>query len=106
MKYYIKRILEGSFPGNPDVDYVKITESEWREIHKKFIGRWKDTKEQTEAEAEADMNISQYSDDELVNEVKRRGIEISVHISSVEVEIKLNGIDMGNAICEERHEIK
>ena len=48
MKYYLKTILEGSFPGSPDCEYVQITEDEDTEIFRRFKGRWKDTKELTE----------------------------------------------------------
>lgn len=42
MRYILKRILDGSFPGSPDVDYVELTEAEWKEIHEKFKGRWRE----------------------------------------------------------------
>lgn len=46
MRYILKRILNGSFPGSPDVDYVELTEAEWDEISEKLRGRWRDTQEQ------------------------------------------------------------
>lgn len=48
MKYYIKRIMDGSFPGSPDNDYAQVTEQEYDYISKLLIGRWRDTKEQAE----------------------------------------------------------
>lgn len=46
MKYYIKRIMEGSFPGSPDNDYAQVTEQEYRYICNLLMGRWHDTQEQ------------------------------------------------------------
>lgn len=48
------------------------------------------------------MGIEVYSDEEIVQEVKRRGIELTVHVTGVEVECKLGGVDIGDTICEER----
>ena len=48
MKYYIKRIMEGSFPGSPDVDYVRVDAEEYQRLNSMFRGRWKDTKEQAD----------------------------------------------------------
>lgn len=41
MKYYLKLIAEGSFPGSPDVDIKEITEAEYLELGKRFC-RWLD----------------------------------------------------------------
>ena len=48
MKYYIKLIIEGDFPGSPDNDYVQIKEEEYDFIRWLHKGKWCDTKEQAE----------------------------------------------------------
>lgn len=50
------------------------------------------------------MKLNEYSDEEIVQEVKRRGIELTVHVTGVEVECKLGGVDIGDAICTERQQ--
>ena len=48
LKFIIHRIMDGSFPGSPDHDYVQISDDEMHIIWEMFKGRWRDTKEQAE----------------------------------------------------------
>lgn len=42
------------------------------------------------------MRLSEYDDDELLEEVKHRGFEIKVHVSGVELELYIGGEQFGN----------
>ncbi len=47
------------------------------------------------------MKLSEYSDEDLIEEIKHRGLELKVHINSVEVDVTLGGIVFGDTICTE-----
>lgn len=47
------------------------------------------------------MKLSEYTDEELIEEIKHRGIELKIHISSVEVDVLLGGIAFGETVCTE-----
>lgn len=47
----------------------------------------------------AEDEFEKFSDEELVEEIKRRGVELTVHVSSVEVDISLGGIEFGDTVC-------
>jgi len=46
-------------------------------------------------------NLKECSDEELIEEIKRRGLELNVHVSSVEIDVSLGGIAFGETICME-----
>ena len=47
------------------------------------------------------MKLSEYDDEDLIEEIKRRGIELKIHIDSVEVSVSLGGIAFGDCVCKE-----
>lgn len=47
------------------------------------------------------MKLSEYSDEDLIEEIKHRGLELKVHVSSVEVDVTLGGIAFGDTVCTE-----
>lgn len=38
MRYYLKLVMEGSFPGSPDTETTEITESQYEAIGQSFFG--------------------------------------------------------------------
>lgn len=45
------------------------------------------------------MRLSEYSDDDIIEEIIHRGIELKIHVSSVEVDVSLGGIKLGETKC-------
>lgn len=53
LRIFLKRIVEGGFPGSPDCDYVELSAKEAAKVDEMFKGRWCDTKEQEKKKKEA-----------------------------------------------------
>lgn len=47
------------------------------------------------------MKLSEYSDEDLIEEVLHRGIELKVKVHGVEVSVFLGGVEMEKITCKE-----